>query len=391
MNLLDKNKNFNILLAGIIALIIGVGVARFVFTSLLPYMLDDYLELTFAGVLASLNFVGYLSGSIFAVFIKDLHTKVKWFRIGIFLCIITTFFLAFSHNEIIWLFARIVAGFGAAMALVVGSAIVMSKLNIPDKTKAMGIHFSGIGFSIVVSDIITRIVFYFGGRWENAWFYLALFAMLFCFYPLYILSYDQKVKVNTTKAKIDKSVFSPFVMVLIIAYFTEGVGFVVQGTFLPDIINSLNGLENMGSTTWLIVGISGIFSCILWMRLASKYGSVNIIIIAMFVQFVGVLIPTFTSNIYLNLISGVFYGGTFVGLVALFMNLGGKLAGNNPVILMGALTTAYGVGQVVAPLYSVVLTDWSGDYTYALYVTAGIILAGILMLLTAKKVLRVEN
>ena len=32
INLLDKNSNVAILLAGIIALIIGVGVARFVFT-----------------------------------------------------------------------------------------------------------------------------------------------------------------------------------------------------------------------------------------------------------------------------------------------------------------------------------------------------------------------
>ena len=54
VNLLDKNSNIAILLAGIIALIIGVGVARFVFTSLLPPMLEDYLTISFAGVLAQL-------------------------------------------------------------------------------------------------------------------------------------------------------------------------------------------------------------------------------------------------------------------------------------------------------------------------------------------------
>ena len=35
INLLDKNSNIAILLAGIITLIVGVGVARFIFTSLL--------------------------------------------------------------------------------------------------------------------------------------------------------------------------------------------------------------------------------------------------------------------------------------------------------------------------------------------------------------------
>ena len=384
INLLDKNSNVAILLAGIIALIIGVGVARFVFTSLLPPMLEDYLTISFAGVLASINYVGYLSGSIFSVFIKDINTKVKFFRLGMFLAVITTLMLGVTTSETIWIISRILAGFGAAMALVVGSAIVMNKLNIQNKTKAMGIHFSGIGFSILISDLIVRIVFYFNGTWQFAWVVLAIFAFVMSFYSMYILSYDKEVKQNSVKHHIDKSLFSPFVVILIMAYFCEGVGMVVQGTFLPDIINSLKGLEGFGSFTWTLVGLAGIPSCIIWMMLAHKYGSVNIIILAMFLQVIGILISALTNNIYLNLFSGILYGGTFIGLVALFMNLGGKIAGNNPVMLMGALTTAYGIGQVVAPLYSVALIEHFKTYDYTLYVTAFIVSGGIALLILTK-------
>ena len=384
INLLDKNSNVAILLAGIIALIIGVGVARFVFTSLLPPMLEDYLTISFAGVLASINYVGYLSGSIFSVFIKDINTKVKFFRFGMFLCFITTLMLGVTTSETIWIISRVLAGFGAAMALVVGSAIVMNKLNIQNKTKAMGIHFSGIGFSILISDLIVRIVFYFNGTWQFAWVVLAIFAFVMSFYSMYILSYDKEVKQNSVKHHIDKSLFSPFVVILIMAYFCEGVGMVVQGTFLPDIINSLEGLEGFGSFTWTLVGLAGIPSCIIWMMLAHKYGSVNIIILAMFLQVIGIMISALTNNIYLNLFSGILYGGTFIGLVALFMNLGGKLAGNNPVMLMGALTTAYGIGQVAAPLYSVALIEHFKTYDYTLYVTAFIVSGGIALLILTK-------
>ncbi|MDD3055701.1 MAG: YbfB/YjiJ family MFS transporter [Aliarcobacter sp.] len=384
INLLDKNSNVAILLAGIIALIIGVGVARFVFTSLLPPMLEDYLTISFAGVLASINYVGYLAGSIFSVFIKDINTKVKFFRLGMFLAVITTLMLGVTTSETIWIISRILAGFGAAMALVVGSAIVMNKLNIQNKTKAMGIHFSGIGFSILISDLIVRIVFYFNGTWQFAWVVLAIFAFVMSFYSMYILSYDKEVKQNSVKHHIDKSLFSPFVVILIMAYFCEGVGMVVQGTFLPDIINSLKGLEGFGSFTWTLVGLAGIPSCIIWMMLAHKYGSVNIIILAMFLQVIGILISALTNNIYLNLFSGILYGGTFIGLVALFMNLGGKIAGNNPVMLMGALTTAYGIGQVVAPLYSVALIEHFKTYDYTLYVTAFIVSGGIALLILTK-------
>lgn len=386
INFLDKNSNFNILLAGIIGLFIGVGVARFSYTSLLPSMLaDNTLSLTFSGVLASINYVGYLSGSIFAIFIKDINTKVKYFRLGIVLCILTTVIMGITTNEILWLLGRVIAGFGAAMALVVGAAIVMTKLNFEDKTKAMGIYFSGIGCALALSDIISRSVLSFSS-WQSSWLVLTFCAILVAFYPLYILSFDKEISHKNEKHPFNKALFSPFVVILIVAYFTEGVGFVIQGTFLPTILKSIEGLESVAGLSWLLVGLAGIPSSIIWMRLAHKYGSVNIIIIAMSLQIIGILIPTLTTNMYLNLFCGILYGGTFVGLVALFMNLGGKLAGKNPVMLMGALTTAYGIGQVTAPLYAVSLTNLTGNYNYALYLTAMIVLFGVIILLIAKKV-----
>ncbi len=384
LNLLDKENNLSILIAGILSVIIGLGVARFAFTSLLPPMLDDFLSLTFAGILASVNFVGYLSGSIISMFIKDINQKVVLFRIGLVFCILSTLVLGLSESESIWFIARIVAGFASAMAFVVGSAIVMTKLKFENKTKAMGIHFSGIGFSVLVTDLINRAILNSGQTWQDSWVALSIFALLASVYCAYILRFDKKIKTNATKYKFDRSLFSPFVIIVIMAYFTEGVGFVVQATFLPDIINSLKGLEGYGSLTWTLVGLAGIPSCIIWMSLAHKYGSVNIIIIALSVQIIGILIPAFTVNIYMNLLSGVLYGGTFIGLVALFMNLGGKLAGNNPVVLMGAVTTSYGIGQVVAPLYSVYFIEKYGNYDYALYLTALIVFGGVLLLFFSK-------
>ena len=384
-NLLDKNNNSAILLAGILAIFVGVGVARFAFTSLLPSMLDDYLSITDAGVLASVNFTGYLSGAIFTIFIKDINTKVRYFRLGLVLSVVTTLILATTTSEIMWFASRVVAGFGSAMILIISGALVMVKLNYEDKTKAMGIHFSGIGIAIVASELIGQYVLE-DGTWADAWLVLSIFAFVVSFYSMYILSFDKVLKQDAQKYKLSKSIFTPYVILLILAYFTEGVGFVVQGTFLPDIINSLKGLDGYGSIGWLVVGIAGIPSSIIWMRLAHNYGSVNIIIVAMSLQVIGILIPAFSANMYLNLLSGALYGSTFIGLVALFMHLGGKLAGKNPVVLMGAMTAAYGIGQVTAPLYSVALIEYFGNYNSTLYVTATIVFTGILFLLYAKKI-----
>ena len=147
--LFNRNDNIAILIAGIFSIIIGLGVARFAFTGLIPAMLDDYLTIKFVGILASLNFAGYLSGSIFSIFVKDINFKVYLYRFGIFLAISTTFILAYSDNNTLWMIGRVLAGFAGAMCLIVGTSIVMQKLTIKSKTKAMVIHFSVIGFSIL--------------------------------------------------------------------------------------------------------------------------------------------------------------------------------------------------------------------------------------------------
>jgi MFS family permease len=333
--------------------------------------------------MASVNYVGYLLGALFAIFIKNMSIKVKCFRLGLLLCVITTLIIGITDNDYWWLASRIVAGFSSAMVMVIGSAIIMMKLNLENKTKAMGIYFSGIGVALVASDMIGRYVLSISS-WQTSWLVSALSAALVVFYPWHVLSFAKTVKQSVIKQSFNPVLFSGFVLILITAYLTAGVGFVVQGTFLPTIIKSLPGLEVYAGLTWVLVGLAGIPSSVIWMHLAHKYGDINIIIIAMSIQIVGILIPAITTNIYLNLLSGIFYGGTFVGLVALFIHLGGKLAQHNPIVLMGALTAAYGVGQVGAPLYAVTLTNWSGNYNYALYVTALIVFSGVLMLLTTK-------
>jgi len=383
LRLFDKNNNTNILIAGILALIIGVGVARFAFTSLLPYMLEDYLSLSSAGIMASFNFIGYLSGAIFSIFLKDIKTKVKYFRVGLFLSISTTFILATTTNELLWIISRVIAGFGSAMLLIVAGSLVMLKLNMEDKTKAMGIHFSGIGVAIVFCELVSQIVLQYSS-WNTAWLLMACLSIIFSLYCMYIINFDNYKQTNKITLKVNKSIFSIYVILLILAYFTQGVGFVVQGTFLPDIINSLNKEESYGSLVWLFVGLAGIPASILWMRLAFKYGSELIIIIAMALQIIAILIPTITNNLYMNILSGILYGSTFIGLVALFMNKAGQISKDNPVIIMGSMTAAYGIGQVIAPLYSVYFVNLYDSYNISLYITAFIVFIGIVFIFIAK-------
>ncbi len=91
-----------------------------------------------------------------------------------------------------------------------------------------------------------------------------------------------------------------------------------------------------------------------------------------------------TGILSLILLSGLLYGGTFVELVALFLNLAGKIIAHNPVVLMGAFAIAYSMGQVSASLYSVALVHYSSGYDATPYLVTAIVSADILLLFQIK-------
>lgn len=375
-----KKEDAKIIIAGIFSIVVGLGISRFAFTSLLQEMLHAFLDIKTVGFLTSINYAGYLSGSIFAIFIQNMSTRVFLFRLGLGVSVVSVFTLGLTQNLLLWQLSRALSGVASAFVFVIGSGLVMSKLHMKDKTKAMGIHFSGIGFGIFFADVFVKFfISYFS--WQQVWLGLGFFALLLSMLSTIPFT-GQKQKNVTKHFHFDKSLFTPFVTLLILAYFAEGVGFVVQATFLPDIIDRV--APGYGSYTWLLVGLSAIFSCIVLMHLASHFGSINIIILAFILQVMGILIPTITNNIFLNILSGILYGGTFSGLVALFLHLGGIASKGNPVVLMGALTTSYGVGQVTAPLYSVFLVEIFESYNYALYLTAFIVTGGSLLIYWSK-------
>ena len=67
---MNKTNNVAILiLTGIAALTIAIGIGRFSYTPILPYMISELkLTTTDAGLIASSNYLGYLLGSLIPIF-----------------------------------------------------------------------------------------------------------------------------------------------------------------------------------------------------------------------------------------------------------------------------------------------------------------------------------
>ena len=73
-----KVMNYKLAIAGTAAVTVALGISRFAYTPILPYMQSDLkLSSTELGSLASWNFFGYLIGSLIALISPNLFFKER--------------------------------------------------------------------------------------------------------------------------------------------------------------------------------------------------------------------------------------------------------------------------------------------------------------------------
>mgnify|MGYP000676910550 CR=1 FL=1 len=82
----DAATRWRVLCAGVCALVLTLGLARFAYTPLLPIMRAQAdLSLLAGGWLAAINYAGYMSGVLLATAVSDVERKFRLYRIGLLL------------------------------------------------------------------------------------------------------------------------------------------------------------------------------------------------------------------------------------------------------------------------------------------------------------------
>jgi MFS family permease len=80
------------------------------------------------------------------------------------------------------------------------------------------------------------------------------------------------------------------------------------------------------------------------------------------------------------LASAVLYGGTFIACVSLVLTMAGQFYPSNPAKFMGKMTLAYGVAQIIAPVYTGYLAQSQGNYNAGIYLSAFVMMVGALLI-----------
>ena len=113
-------QRYKVLAAGIFSLLLGMGVARFAYTPMLPLMQEQAgLGMGSGGLLAAVNYFGYLGGALLASQIGSLKLKDRLYRIGMVVAVLSTWLMGVSDSPAIWLISRFFAGFSRRLHIVI--------------------------------------------------------------------------------------------------------------------------------------------------------------------------------------------------------------------------------------------------------------------------------
>lgn len=384
-----QRERLQVLSAGIFSLLLTFGVARFAYTPLLPLMQEQAgLGLAEAGWLAALNYAGYLCGALIASRISDLVLKDRLYRIGMIVAIISTVMMGLTTDPLLWVASRFIAGLSSAAGMLLGTGLILNWLIRHNHRPELGIHFAGIGLGIAGCAVAVWLMS--GGLdWREQWFAFSAIACLLVVPALAWLPAPDTSPLTTTGAVMQDNPPSPlFLRVFMAAYFCAGFGYVISATFIVAIVNGLPGLQGQGGLAFLAIGLAAAPAAFNWDLIARRTGDINALILAAVLQIVGIVLPVAMGGLIPTLFGALLFGGTFIGMVSLVLTMAGRYYPTRPAKMMGKMTLAYGVAQIIGPAIVGWLATRLGNYAIGLYLAGAVMLLGVLLLWVLKGVER---
>ncbi|ELJ9218761.1 YbfB/YjiJ family MFS transporter [Staphylococcus pseudintermedius] len=374
---------------GMIALFIVIALGRFAYTPILPFMqLDTGLDNKSVGLLATFNYLGYLIGAMLPIF-YIMKNKVFDLKCYLLLNVATMLLFGVTDHFVIWSLLRLLNGISSGAVFVLASNIVLEALHLARREGIAGLLYSAVGLGLFSSSLF---IFLYTDvtHWRETWIWLGSAAFILTLIIIICLRENptlpepasHKAHGPEKVIRYSKKFYIPFA----IAYFCEGAGYIITGTFLVAIVKTMPTLSEYAALSWMFVGLGAIPATVLWSMIGQRIGICLSVILAFLLQIVAVLMPIFTVNAFAIALSSMIFGATFLGLTTLFMSKSHQITfetkGNN---LVAVMTLIYSVGQMIAPYISGILIERTHSYNDALIFATAILVVGILSSLYSKR------
>ena len=351
---------------GLLAMAAGIGVGRFVYTPILPPMVEAlHLSKSAAGLIASANFVGYLAGALLATMPLP-GSRRTWLLGALAVNAVGLAAMGLTSSLTLFLLVRLIAGIASAFALIFASALVLERLAQAGRSGLSAVHFAGVGTGIVASAALVATL----SDWRAMWFASAALAVVAGLAVGVLIPADQQA---SKRAKVEGNAPWP----LITAYGLFGFGYIITATFIVAQVRGSRELAQLEPYIWVLVGVGAAPSVALWGALAGRWGIVNGFAIAAFMEALGVAASVLWESPFTVIAAAIVLGATFMGLTALgLMAAAGRIA---------MMTAAFGVGQIIGPIVAGTLFDLTGSLTLPTLAAAAALLVACVLALFSER------
>ena len=360
--------------AGAAGLAVAMGIGRFAYTALLPSVQRAHgLDDAAGGLIASANLTGYLVGVLWARRTPPGAPRIWLLRLGLAASVLTTTAAVVASALAGWLLVRFAAGVASGLVFVLVSAAVLEAL--PRGREALaGLLFSGVGLGIALSGLVAAATA--AAPWQLPWQLLGAAALLLALPGLLMAPGTPVLHLAPGEAKHDGVSFGR----LAVAYGLEGLGYIVSGTFAVRAVQQTPGLARWAPWVWVAAGLAAAPSAALWGWAARRLGLRWALTAAFATQAIGMAAPALSSSGAAAVLGALFFGGTFIGIVTLTVDLARRLMPEASVRAIGSLTAVYGVGQAIGPYLAGRLTQAVGHPAPAVLAAAGAVAVGAVVL-----------
>ncbi|VIO76908.1 hypothetical protein CI1B_67870 [Bradyrhizobium ivorense] len=304
--------------AGLCASLVGLGLARFAYTPLIPALIAaKWFTPAEAVYLGAANLAGYLAGALIA---RDLGARIGqvWaLRSMMALAAITCFACAVPIS-FIWFFGfRVLAGVSGGVIMVLAATAILPHTAPHKRGLVGGVIFAGVGLGVASSGTLVPLLLQQGVK--QAWYGLGVLSAV-----LTVISWKawpadaSAVHGGEQHHAAAHGVRAPLVIALCLEYGLNALALVPHMVFLVDFVaRGLGQGIAAGSHYWVLYGLGAVVGPLLTGHLADRAGFAAALRVAFLIEAVAVAIPAVTTSPAALIVSSLIVGGFTPGIVPL--------------------------------------------------------------------------
>jgi predicted MFS family arabinose efflux permease len=377
------NRELRTALAGMTILALALGIGRFVLTPLLPLMqADDGLTLIAGGWLASTNMLGYLLGALLCA-LRPLPPRLS-LRMGAIGVTLATLGMGLTTRLDVWLLWRFAAGIASAALVVHGIAWSMARLRAAGRPLLEHVVFSGTGVGIVGSGLLVAAVRPSGASSAGLWILFGAITVVLFAWTWRRLGEDEVSAASSASASSRAALPSGPTWTLVAMYGLLGFAYTIPAAFLPLIAERQLHLPALREWFWPLFGVAMTVSTFGLRWLPARIGNRTVLAACSLSLAGGMLLSVAGHGVAALVVATLLIGIATMPVVMYTMREARLLAPRNPVRLIAALTTTFGVGQAAGPAFAAWLAARTGGFDLPLIMGALASVAGMLCMLVRR-------